>query len=81
MSLLISALCTVWIGPLDGKVGAMISDGHTFITSSSQDYVPYPPLGSHRQVQLRSDSCYANDNPILWPQPFIPYFSHYGAIP
>jgi hypothetical protein len=81
MSLLISALCTVRIGPLDGKVGAMISDGHTFITSSSQDYVPYPPLGSHRQVQLRSDSRYADDDPILWPQPFIPYFSHYGAIP
>jgi hypothetical protein len=81
MSLLILALCTVQIGPLNGKVGAIISDGQVFITSSSQDYVPYPPLRSHHQVQLHSDSCYADDDPILWPQPFIPYFSHYGVIP
>jgi hypothetical protein len=81
MSLLILALCTVQIGPLDGKVGTIISDGQVFITSSSQDYVPYPPLRSHHQVQLRSDSRYADDDPILWPQPFIPYFLHYGVIP
>jgi hypothetical protein len=24
---------------------------------------------------------YADDDPITWPQPFIPYFSHYAAIP
>ena len=69
------------IGPLDGKVGAIIMDGHSFITSPNQDYILYPPLGNQRPVQLRADSRYADDDPIIWPQPYIPYFSHYGAIP
>jgi len=71
---------TVQIGLLNGKVGAITSDGHSFITSSNQDYIPSPPL-SHCQVRLHSDMCYTGDDPTLWPQSFIPYFSHYGAIP
>ena len=75
-------LCAVMpIGPLDGKVGAIILDGFSFITSPNQKHIPYPPLGHQRPVQLHADSRYADDDPILWPQPYIPYFSHYGAIP
>lgn len=49
--------------------------------SPNQDYIPYPPLSNQRPVQLRADSHYADDDPIIWPQPYIPYFLHYGAIP
>jgi hypothetical protein len=76
------ALCPVTaIGSLDGKVGGIILDGRSFITSPNQDYIPYPPLSNQRPVQLRADSRYADDDPIVWPQPFIPYLLHYGVIP
>ena len=75
-------LCAVMpIGPLDGKVGAIILDGFSFIMLLNQKHIPYPLLGHQCPVQLHADLCYADDNPILWPQPFIPYFLHYGAIP
>jgi hypothetical protein len=32
-------------------------------------------------MRLRADSHYADDDPILWPQPYNTYFSHYAAIP
>jgi hypothetical protein len=66
------------IGPLNG---AIIMDGHSFIMSPNQDYIPYPPLCNQHPVQLHTNSCYADDDPIIWPQPYIPYFSHYRAIP
>ena len=75
-------LCAIMlIGPLNGKVGAIILDGFSFITSLNQKHIPYPPLGHQRPVQLHADSRYGDDDPIFWLQPFIPYFSHYGAIP
>jgi hypothetical protein len=76
------ALCEVReICPLNGKVGAIILDGCSFIMSPNQKHIPYPPLGDQHPVQLCMDSHYADDDPILWLQPFIPYFSHHGAIP
>jgi hypothetical protein len=56
-------------------------DGRFFITSPNQDNIFLPPLGDNRPVRLRADSRYADDDPILWPQPYVEYFAHYGAIP
>ena len=69
------------IGPLDGKVGATILDGTYFITSANQDVIYAPPLGNQREVKLRADACYGDDDPILWPQPYIAFHCHFGAIP
>ena len=69
------------IGPFDGKVGATILDGKFFITSPNQHFIFCPPLGDKRRMRLRADSHYADDDPILWPQPYNTYFSHYAAIP
>jgi len=67
MSLLIFSICTVWIGPLDGKVGVMISDGHNYHIIKPR-LCSLPPLGSHHQVQLCSDSHIpmTTYDPILW---------------
>jgi hypothetical protein len=69
------------IAPFDGKVSAIILNGRFFITSPNQDNIFLPPLGDNRPVRLRADSRYADDDPILWPQPYVEYFAHYGAIP
>ena len=69
------------IGPLGGKVGAVIMDGEYFITSSNQTCIYTPPLGDQHQVRLCADSRYGDDDPVLWPQPYMPYHSHFGAIP
>lgn len=69
------------IGALDGNVAAVVGEGKYFVTSSNQHHVFAPPLGDQRQVRLRSDSRYGDDDPVLWPQPYMPYHSHFGAIP
>ena len=56
-------------------------DGDAFITSANQTYIFAPPLSDKRQVRLRADSRYGDDNPILWPQPYMQYNSHFGVIP
>ena len=66
---------------LDGEVGALILQAKFFVTSANQPYIPNPPLGDQRQVQLRANSLYGNDDPILWPQPYMPFNAHFAAIP
>ena len=45
------------------------------------DVVYEPPLGKNRDMFLRRDYRYGDDDPLLWPQPYIPAACHYGAIP
>lgn len=68
------------IQALDGLVGAVIFDGKFFITSANANYIPLPPFGD-RDVKLRADSRYGDDDPIQWAQPYIAYHSHMAAIP
>jgi hypothetical protein len=56
-------------------------DGDAFIMSGNQTYIFAPPLSDKHQVRLHADSCYGDDNPILWPQPYMQYNSHFGVIP
>jgi hypothetical protein len=68
------------IRALDGVVGAVILDGQSFITSANADYIPLPIFGE-RQVKLRADSRYGDDDPTQWPQPYVPFHCHFAAIP
>ena len=65
---------------LDGVLGAVILDGQFFITTANAEYIPLPPFGE-REVKLRADSRYGDDDPIQWAQPYIAYHSHLAAIP
>ena len=44
------------------------------------DYIPLTPFGD-RLVKLCADSCYGDDNPTQWAQPYHPFYSHLAAIP
>ncbi len=68
------------IKALDGIVGAITLNGQFFITSANADYIPLPPFDD-RQVKLRADSRYGDDDPIQWAQPYFPLYSHFAAIP
>jgi hypothetical protein len=65
---------------MDGKVGAIIEDGTSFITSPNTDIIQLPPLGQ-REVFACEDGLYSDDDPMQWPQPFNQTYCHYGAIP
>ena len=67
------------IGPLDGLFGAIILGGKSFITTVNADYIPLPPFGNH-EVKLQADSCYGDDDPVQWPQPYLSFNSHFPAI-
>ncbi|TFK61643.1 hypothetical protein BDN72DRAFT_903934 [Pluteus cervinus] len=67
-------------GPFDGLVGAVISEGNLFITSPNYGVIYEPQLGGDRHVYLRENLRYGPDDPLQWPQPFVPSLSHYVAI-
>ena len=68
------------IGPLDGKVGSITPGGTHFITSANQNFILAPPLGE-REVRLRTDTRYGDDDPVLWPQPYMSHNCHFACIP
>ncbi|TFK59506.1 hypothetical protein BDN72DRAFT_865095, partial [Pluteus cervinus] len=71
-------------GPLSiyhGRVGAVIREGESFITSPNSSFIPQPPLGGDRSVFLREDFRYGDDDPLQWPQPFIRSLLFLSAIP
>ena len=65
---------------LDGLFGAVILDGKLFITLANKDYIPLPPF-SDCHIKLHAITCYGDDDPTQWAQPYIPYHSHMAAIP
>jgi hypothetical protein len=73
-------LTSVAPGPFDGKVGAITKDGEYFVTSPTETHIPAPPIDDVRPVYLRADSRYGDGDPILWPQPYMAYNCHFGAI-
>ena len=77
---LAKCVLTAHIGATDGKLGALLLDGEYFVTTPNQTFIPEPPLGG-RKVMMRADSLYADDDPILWPQPYDTFNCHHGAIP
>ncbi|TFK27634.1 hypothetical protein FA15DRAFT_701834 [Coprinopsis marcescibilis] len=68
------------IRPFDAKVAALIDDDF-FITTPNADFVPQPPLGHNRELFMRADFRYADDDPIQWPQPYWPLHAHQACIP
>ncbi|TFK59653.1 hypothetical protein BDN72DRAFT_725271, partial [Pluteus cervinus] len=65
----------------DGLVGAVISNGDDFVTSPNARIIPYPPLGGNRDVYIRENLRYGDDDPLQWPQPVIPGYEYLCAIP
>ncbi|KAF8078229.1 hypothetical protein FPV67DRAFT_1403925 [Lyophyllum atratum] len=64
----------------DGMVGAVVDNGNHFVMSPNVDYVLYPPIGV-REVKLRKDFRYGDDDPMCGPQPYVASGCHLAAIP
>ncbi|KAJ7578899.1 hypothetical protein C8J56DRAFT_967184 [Mycena floridula] len=63
----------------DGKVGAILDNGHYFITSPTLENLLDPQL-TGVSVQLRLDLHWGPDDPTLHPQVYVPVNCHYMII-
>lgn len=72
--------CHSVFSAVDGLVGTVLRDGRSFITSPNYSIIYEPPLGGDRNVYLRDNYRFGPDDPLQWPQPFIPSFSHIITI-
>ena len=61
-------------------MGAVLAEGHHFVTTPNQQWIPEFPLGSI-QLCLREDCYFGPDDPLLWPQPYLATNCHYPLIP
>ncbi|TFK61574.1 hypothetical protein BDN72DRAFT_863504 [Pluteus cervinus] len=66
--------------PGDGLVGCFISHGFFFVTSPNCSKIYQPPLGNDRTVHMRVNLRYGPDDPLQWPQPYVPMYAHHIAI-
>ncbi|KAK1224749.1 hypothetical protein PQX77_012333 [Marasmius sp. AFHP31] len=65
---------------VDGQVGSWAEDGRFFVTSPNSSVI-YKPLFGPRDVYLRQDYLLGAEDPLLYPQPFLPDRCHWAAIP
>ncbi|KAK1219782.1 hypothetical protein PQX77_017481 [Marasmius sp. AFHP31] len=65
---------------IDGQVGAWI-EGRKFFITSPNTLLVYKPLLRLRQVYLQQDYRLGAEDPLLYPQPFIPDCCHLATIP
>ncbi|KAK7030921.1 hypothetical protein VNI00_013867 [Paramarasmius palmivorus] len=56
------------------------SDNQWIVTSLNTQYIPIPFFGT-RRVSQRLDYCFGEDDPLLYPQPYLPDRCHWSAIP
>jgi hypothetical protein len=59
-------------------VGALWKNGEYFVTSPNTHYIPLPLEAS--SVTLRADGHYAEDDYLLWPQPWNENYCHLSVI-
>ena len=64
----------------DGCVGAVLAEGHYFVTTPNQRWIPEFSLGCI-QLCLREDYYFGPEDPLLWPQPYLATHCHYPLIP
>ncbi|KAJ7615115.1 hypothetical protein DFH06DRAFT_1343970 [Mycena polygramma] len=69
------------LGIRDSQLAAVIEDGSYFITSPNAERILAPALGPTRLLHLRQDGLWGDDDPIQWPQIFVPDYCHFSSIP
>ncbi|KAK0477779.1 hypothetical protein IW261DRAFT_1420629 [Armillaria novae-zelandiae] len=64
----------------DGLYGTILDDLDMFvITPNANTVMPRPPLGN-REVYMRENYRYGFDDPLQWPQAFVPDYAHYACL-
>ncbi|SJL19094.1 uncharacterized protein ARMOST_22702 [Armillaria ostoyae] len=61
----------------DGALGGLYDK---FIVTPNASALWAPPLGSNRVMYLRSDLRYGDDDPLSWPQSYVPQYCHFPII-
>ncbi|KAF9037956.1 hypothetical protein BJ165DRAFT_1531862 [Panaeolus papilionaceus] len=72
------------IGPFDGLVAAHVAhheNDQLICTTPNQHYIPCPPTTSIHSPRIRADFRYGIHDYTLFPQPYVQFYSHLGAIP
>jgi len=64
----------------DGLVGSVIANGKYIVTSPNIKSIPDPPLGGDRQLYLRENLRFGDDDPLQWPQPYVAKYAHLSFI-
>ncbi|KAK0471917.1 hypothetical protein IW261DRAFT_1424722 [Armillaria novae-zelandiae] len=73
-------LLTHPLRPFDGLYGTILDDLDMFvITPNANTVMPRPPLGN-REVYMRENYRYGFDDPLQWPQAFVPDYAHYACL-
>ncbi|KAK0478088.1 hypothetical protein EDD18DRAFT_1114207 [Armillaria luteobubalina] len=66
--------------PFDGLYGAILDDLDMFvITPNTKTVMPCPSLGNCK-IYMRENYRYSFDDPLQWPQAFVPDYAHYGCL-
>jgi len=63
----------------EGKVGAVVFNGASFVTSPNMDYIFAPP--NNARMTIKRDLRLGDDDNLLWPQPYFEHSPHFAAIP
>ncbi|KAK0485431.1 hypothetical protein EDD18DRAFT_1361120 [Armillaria luteobubalina] len=66
--------------PFDSLYGAVLDDLDMFvITPNAKTVMPHPSLGN-REIYMRENYRYGFDDPLQWPQAFVPDYAHYACL-
>lgn len=78
--LLINLIRVTALTAFDGKVGAIVNHGQQFVTTPNASSIFHPPFGQNRDMRLRKDFRFADDDWLIWPQPYSRDRCHFAAI-
>ncbi|KAG7098901.1 hypothetical protein E1B28_000801 [Marasmius oreades] len=66
----------------DGLTGStLLPESREFVSTSNQNRMLRPPIGSTRDLYRREDGFYSEDDPVQYPQPFNPHYPYFAYIP
>ncbi|KAK0492035.1 hypothetical protein EDD18DRAFT_1109438 [Armillaria luteobubalina] len=66
--------------PFDSLYGTILDDLDMFVVTPNANMVmPHPPLGN-REVYMCKNYRYGFDDPLQWPQAFVPDYPHYACL-
>ncbi|KAK0499286.1 hypothetical protein EDD18DRAFT_1349448 [Armillaria luteobubalina] len=66
--------------PFDSLYGTILDDLDMFVVMPNTNMVmPHPPLGN-REVYMHENYQYGFDDPLQWPQAFVPDYPHYACL-
>ncbi|PBK70797.1 hypothetical protein ARMSODRAFT_974057 [Armillaria solidipes] len=64
----------------DSFRGAVLLNSDFFLVSPNCGVLRAPPLGVNREVYMRRDYLYGDDDPLCWPQLYCPEYPHLACI-